>query len=111
MLDKRSVQLAPLYDLLSYAAYWDGSAPLDSSMSIGGEYWLNKISAAKLETAGAVFGVEKAEAAEIVETTRKGVLSAFDTARTEMSDRLGAVGLDVADDLMRGLRELPLVIG
>lgn len=110
MLDQRSVRLAPLYDLLSYAAYWDGSAPLDSAMSIGGEYWLHKISPAMLAEAGATFGVEKAEAADIVETTRRRVYPAFESARAAFEGDHGTAGLGIADDLLRGLRLLPLVI-
>ncbi len=92
MLERRSVRLAPLYDLLSYAAYSDGSASIDSAMSVGGDYRLRRISAAKLERAGAMFGVDAAEAAEIVDTTRKGLRPA------------------VADELLLGLRKLPLAL-
>lgn len=110
MLDQRSVRLAPLYDLLSYAAYWDGSVPLDSAMSVGGEYWLSKISPARLEEAGAMFGVERSDAAEIVDTTRKRVHPAFESARAALEDDLGKAEIGIADDLLRGLRRLPLVI-
>jgi serine/threonine-protein kinase HipA len=109
MLEQRSVRLAPLYDLLSYAAYWDGSVRIDSAMSIGGEYRLGGISSTKLEQAGAMFGVDRAEAAEIVDTTRKGVYPAFESARAAVEMR-GTSAVAVADELLRGLRMLPLVI-
>lgn len=50
-----------------------GSASIDSAMSIGGEYRLGRISSAKLEQAGALFGVDRAEAADIVDATRRGI--------------------------------------
>ena len=108
MLEQRSVRLAPLYDLLSYAAYWDGSTPLDSSMSIGGEYRLGRISSMKLEQAGAMFGIDRAEAAEIVDATRSGVYPAFESARATVEVH-GTSALAVADELLGGLRKLPLV--
>ncbi|SDU85372.1 type II toxin-antitoxin system HipA family toxin [Jiangella alkaliphila] len=110
MLEQRSVRLAPLYDLLSYAAYWDGSARLDSAMSVGGEYRLRSISAAKLEQAGAMFGVDRAEAAEIVDTTRKGLYPAFESARAAVERVRGTSALAVADELLFGLRRLPLAV-
>lgn len=109
MLEQRSVRLAPLYDLLSYAAYWDGSVRIDSAMSIGGAYRLGRISSAKLEQAGALFGIDKTESAEIVDMTRKGVYSAFESARATIEVH-GRSALAVADELMRGLRKLPLVV-
>lgn len=109
MLARRSVRLAPLYDLLSYAAYWDGSALIDSAMSVGGEYRLSRISATKLEQAGAMFGIDRDEAAEIVDTTRKGVYTAFESARATIGVH-GRSALAVADELLHGLRKLPLVI-
>jgi serine/threonine-protein kinase HipA len=109
MLEQRSVRLAPLYDLLSYAAYWDGTVRIDSAMSIGGEYRLGGISSTKLEQAGALFGLDSAEAAEIVDATRKGVYPAFESARATVEVH-GGSALTVGDELLRGLRKLPLVV-
>lgn len=108
MLDRRSVRLAPLYDLLSYAAYWDGSARIESAMSIGGEYSLARISPAGLERTGALFGIGQEAAAEIVRVTRAGIYSAFESARPSVEVH-GRSARAVADDLLRGLRALPLV--
>lgn len=110
MLEQRSVRLAPLYDLLSYAPCWDGSARLDSAMSVGGEYRIRSISLAKLEQAGAMFGVDRAEAAEIVDTTRKGLRPAFESARAAVEQVHGKSALAVADELLRGMRALPLAV-
>jgi serine/threonine-protein kinase HipA len=109
MLDRRSVRLAPLYDLLSYAAYWDGSARIESAMSVGGEYSLARISAAKLEQAGALFGLGREGAAEIVRATRTRTYSAFESARSAIGVH-EKIAVAVADDLLRGLRALPLVV-
>jgi serine/threonine-protein kinase HipA len=109
MLEQRSVRLAPLYDLLSYAAYWDGLAHLDSAMSVAGEYQLNRISPAKLEQTGTKFGIDRGTAAEIVDATRKGVYTAFESARATVEAH-GDPALAVADELLRGLRKLPLVV-
>lgn len=109
MLERRSVQLAPLYDLLSYAAYWDGSTSIDSAMSIGGEYRLSNTLSTKLEQAGDMFGIDKADAAEIIDATRRGVYSAFEAARATVEVH-GGSALAVADELLIGLRKLPLVL-
>ena len=110
MLDGRSARLAPLYDLLSYAAYWDGVARLESAMNVGGEYSLSRISVASLELAGKRFGVEMETAAEIVNGVRVGALHAFESARLLIESH-GSAALDVADALLGGLRKLPLMIG
>lgn len=108
MLRGRSVRLAPLYDLLIYAAYWDGSARLDSAMSIGREYALWNISRSSLERSGKQFGVDAETAADIVNTVRIGAANAFESTRP-MIDRHGNAALDIADALLSGLRKLPLV--
>lgn len=107
MLDGESVSLAPLYDLVSYAPYWDGRARLDSAMSVGGEYALAKISVEQLTAAGKQFGLGR-EAAEIVDDTRSGMLRAFESA-VEHLPRLSRDEMTVVDDVLRGLKALPLV--
>lgn len=57
MLNGETVQLAPLYDLVAYAPYWNGVARLNSAMNVDGEYALSRISAAKLVAAGKQFGL------------------------------------------------------
>lgn len=107
MLDGASVSLAPLYDLASYAAYWDGEARLDSAMNVGGEYSLHRIGVESLVAVGKQFGVTS-DAATIVNDVRTGLLDAFESARACVDGRSSDV-LGVADDLMSGLRLLPLV--
>ncbi len=107
LLSGPSVRLAPLYDLASYAAYWDGEARLNSAMNVGGEYGLEHIGETMLIAAGQQFGVGS-EAREIVEGVRAGMLEAFESACAELED-LGSEVREVAGDLLRGLRRLPLL--
>lgn len=107
MLDGRSVRLAPLYDLLSYAGYWDGSSRIDSAMSVDGEYAFDRISTRGLVRAGARFGVDDQEAVEIVEFTRRGMVEAFEAARVSVAG-YDAEARSIADDVLRGVRRLPL---
>lgn len=109
ILDGRSVKLAPLYDLLTYAAYWDGTAQIESAMSIGGEYAFAKISVADLQEAGKQFGVDREAAGEMVNFVRRGVMEAFESARPVVETH-GGTASEIADELLNGLRTLPLVI-
>lgn len=109
MLDGAAVRLAPLYDLATYAAYWDGKARLDSAMNVGGEYALARIGAAQLAAAGNQFGVPPAAAADIVDGVRRGLLEAFESARAAIEAQ-GKGARDVADALISGVRALPLVL-
>lgn len=108
LLDGSAVRLAPLYDLLTYAGYWDGQGRLASAMSVDGEYALDRITAAGLARVGAQFGVAPAAAASIVETTRQGVADAFELASAEVISRAPEAEAVVAR-VLSGLRELPLV--
>lgn len=107
MLHGESVRLAPLYDLVSYAPYWDGSAHLDTAMSVGGEYALARISVQKLVEAGKQFGVGP-EAEDLVHAMRVGMMDAFATARAQLHSSAREVK-KVADELMNGLKWMPLV--
>lgn len=108
LLDGASVRLAPLYDLATYAPYWDGIARLDSAMNVSGEYSLNRIGVDMLVSAGRQFGVTS-DAAGIVDETRRGIREAFESARASLNDRSAGV-LKVADELLSGLLRLPLVV-
>lgn len=108
LLDGRSVTLAPLYDLLTFAGYWDGHALIDSAMSVGGEYAFQRISADALVREGTRFGYTADEAADLVTGVRRGVVEAFETARESLTG-LGPDTIAVADDVVRGVRNLPLV--
>lgn len=108
LLDGPSVRLAPLYDLASYAAYWDGRVRLNSAMSVGGEYGLEHIGIEALVAAGQKLSVGS-DAREIVETTRARMLGAFESARAEL-EALGPEVREVAAGLLRGLRLFPLLM-
>lgn len=108
LLAGRSARLAPLYDLLTYAAYWNGVSRIDSAMSVAGEYAFARISLARLIEAGRQFGVDADTAGEIVNTVRNGVMVAFESARP-LIERHGGAALEIADDLLGGLRNLPFV--
>jgi serine/threonine-protein kinase HipA len=107
LLEANTVALAPLYDLVSYAAYWDGERAVYSAMSIDGEYSLNKISRDALVTTGGAFGVG-GEAEEIVTRTVSGALEAFALAREEVVSHFPEAKA-VADVLVNNLARLPLI--
>ncbi len=107
LLNGNSVQLAPLYDLVSYAAYWDGASPIYSSMSIDGEYSLQKISQSQLISSGKLFGLE-AEAEEIVLETAAGMVGAFSDSRDELLNGYPEAR-SIADTLVFHVERLPLV--
>lgn len=108
MLQGERVSLAPLYDLISYAPYWDGRSALNLAMSVAGDYALTKVSASTLISLGKQFGVAD-EAAEIVDAARRGMVSAFESAIAGLS-HTAEVDETIVDDTMRGLTLLPLVI-
>ena len=110
MLRGRSVRLAPLYDLLTYAAYWDGSAIISSAMSVEGEYALDRISVAGLVRTGSRFGVPPNDASSVVDEIRSGLVEAFEAARASMADfTLAPDAVAVMDAALAGVRRLPLV--
>jgi serine/threonine-protein kinase HipA len=108
MLNAETVRLAPLYDLVTYAPYWDGETRLNSAMNVDGEYALSRISVAKLVAAGKQFGLA-GEAEDIVQSIRTGMLDAFEVARTSI-DSNGPDAARLADELMAGLIKMPLVL-
>ncbi|WP_375388683.1 HipA domain-containing protein [uncultured Amnibacterium sp.] len=108
LLHRRRVELAPLYDLLSYAAYWNGDDRLDSAMQVGGEYSLGRISVAGLVASGRRFGIGGDDAEAIVEETRRSMVDGF--ARS--AALLGAIDDEagrIAEELVAGVARLPLV--
>ncbi len=109
MLHGRSVRLAPLYDLLTYAAYWDGRSRIHSAMSVRGEYALQQISVKSLAELGTSFGVPQSQAEDVVDTVRRRMLGAFESALDEIAHR-DVAAMRVSDDVLRGLMRLPLVI-
>jgi serine/threonine-protein kinase HipA len=107
LLDGMHVRLAPLYDLASYAGYWNRQSGIEVAMSIGGEYRLSHMSTGKLVGEARRFGLASDAAEAIVESTRHGMVEAFEAARAAIG-RLDSDGEAAADDLIRGVRELPL---
>ncbi len=108
LLNGRSARLAPLYDLLTYAGYWDGHQRLTSAMSVEGEYALDRITASGLERVGTRFGIAPEAAADIVEVTRRGMITAFESASAEAAAERPDVEA-VTADVLNGLRQLPLL--
>lgn len=108
LLHGPNVSLAPLYDLASYAPYWDGTSRIDSAMHVDGEYSLERISRSKLALLGPRFGLSIDKADETVAEVASGVVEAFESARTQVEAQ-GSKARAVADDLLRGLIKLPLV--
>lgn len=108
MLSGRSVRLAPLYDLLTYAGYWDGRARIQSAMSIDGEYAFDRISAAGLARLGPRFGVAADVAEAIVADVCSRMRLAFDAARERVAPLSPEARL-IADEVMAGIQHLPLV--
>lgn len=109
MLDGAAVKLAPLYDLATYAAYWDGQSSIESAMSVGGEYRFSRIGAADLGAAGKQFGVPADAADGLVQDARLRVVEAFESAYSAVESGDASVR-DVAAAVIRGVRNLPLVI-
>jgi serine/threonine-protein kinase HipA len=107
MLNGETVALAPLYDLVTYAPYWDGTARLDAAMSVDGEYALSRISRQKLVAAGKQFGLGS-EAEHIVDSTRAGIIDAFESAIVALDESSSEVRV-IVDDLMKGIKQMPLV--
>lgn len=107
MLNGDRVELAPLYDLLTYAPYWNGKARLNAAMSVDGVYALSRISSQKLVAAGKQFGLGS-EAEHIVESMRTGMVDAFAEAVAALNDSSREVRA-IVDDLMKGIRQMPLI--
>jgi serine/threonine-protein kinase HipA len=107
LLRGNSVTLAPLYDLVSFAAYWDGQSRIYSAMSIEGEYSIEKISPTQLITTGKLFGLDD-EAESIVEEAMSGMLGAFSDSRDELLD-VYPEARPTADAMVRNVEKLPLV--
>jgi serine/threonine-protein kinase HipA len=108
ILEGNQVRLAPLYDLVTYAGYWDGESTLMSAMSVGGKYALEQISSGMLVEAGWRLGLES-EASEIVDSLREQVGGVFDKVLGEIAtDRPG--GGSFLRRLGERFHALPLVV-
>lgn len=108
LLDRRAVQVAPLYDLATYAPYWDGESGIDLAMSVKGEYRLQRISRQMLASTGRQFGVEAEAAEDIVRHFCRNTLEAFAAAKDELQSWMGTLP-KVADDTVANARKLPLL--
>ncbi|MDZ4091692.1 MAG: HipA domain-containing protein [Arthrobacter sp.] len=107
LLSGRRARLAPLYDLATYAPYWDGESGIDLAMSVKGEYRLQRINSKMLVTAGVPFGVAEDRADAIVGHFRQHVVEAFDSAAEDLSGWMDSLP-KVADDTTANIRKLPL---
>lgn len=108
LLHGNNVSLAPLYDLATYAPYWNGMSRIDSAMNVGGEYSLERISRLNLAGLGAKFGLSIEQANEIVTEVSTGMVPAFESARMHLEAQ-GRQASAVADEVLSGLVKLPLV--
>lgn len=107
MLDHDRVELAPLYDLATYAPYRRGDEPLYLPMNANGKYRADAIMSRDLEAVGAKLRLRPDDASEIVEHIRDGAVAAFESARAEV-DAQGADGRKAADDVVAAVATLPL---
>ncbi len=108
LLSGSRVQLAPLYDLATFAPYWDGESSIDLAMSVKGEYRLQRISRQMLISTSTQFGVATDVAEGIVEHYCAQMVEAFDKAKDELQKHMGVLP-GVADDVTAKIRLLPLV--
>ncbi|MDO6149056.1 type II toxin-antitoxin system HipA family toxin [Paenarthrobacter aurescens] len=108
LLNGSRAQLSPLYDLATYAPYWDAASNIDLAMSVKGEYTLQKISKQMLVSTGTQFGVDAEAAREIVEHYCGGIVEAFEAAGEELKSQLGSLP-KVAEDTLTKVQLLPLV--
>ncbi|MGP0223660.1 type II toxin-antitoxin system HipA family toxin [Paenarthrobacter sp. NCHU4564] len=108
LLKSSSVHLAPLYDLATYAPYWDGESGIDLAMSVRGEYRLQKISRQALISTGTQFGVARDAAESIVEHYCGQMVEAFDAAKEELQKHMGPLP-GIADHVTEKIRRIPLV--
>lgn len=108
LLNGNRAQLSPLYDLATYAPYWDEDSSIDLAMSVKGEYRLQKISKQMLISTSTQFGVEADAAQSIVEHYCGGMVEAFEAAREELKSQLGSLP-KIAVDTVAKVQLLPLV--
>ncbi|YCH07154.1 HipA domain-containing protein [Arthrobacter sp. alpha11c] len=108
LLQGSEVQIAPLYDLATYAPYWEGESTIDLAMSVKGEYRLQKISRQMLVSTASQFGVTPDVAEEIVGNYCGQLAEAFDAAKDELKNHMGRLP-KVADDAVANVRKLPLI--
>jgi hypothetical protein len=76
-------------------------------MSVAGEYRLARIGTPELVTVGRQFGVAADAAAQVVDDTRCGLITAFESAHASVELR-DTTAREVADSVLRGVRRLPL---
>ncbi|QSZ52516.1 type II toxin-antitoxin system HipA family toxin [Paenarthrobacter sp. AT5] len=109
LLHGEEVRFAPLYDLATYAPYWDGESSINLAMSVKGEYRLQRISKQMLVATGAQFGVPSDAAESVVVHYCEQMIDAFDAAKEELLRELGSLP-DIAEEVTARVRLLPLVV-
>ena len=109
LLQGETVQLAPLYDLATYAPYRaDGDVVL-LPMNVDGQYQSDSISSADLERAGARLRISRDEAVDIVQRTRTGMITAFEKSRDAITVSNPALTV-TANAVLESVRKLPLCL-
>ena len=108
LLNGNRAKLSPLYDLATYAPYWDGDSSIDLAMSVKGEYRLQRISKQMLASTSVQFGVGADAARDIIDHYCGGIVEAFEAAREELKSQLGSLP-KIADDTIAKVQRLPLV--
>ena len=108
LLSGSRVTLAPLYDLVTYAGYWDRESPVLMAMSIDKEYRLGHISPSALAAEGERFGWGE-DGHDLVHSMRERVGPLFEqvgeTLREEKPDAAAFI-----EGLITGVQQLPLVL-
>ncbi|MBO9626607.1 MAG: HipA domain-containing protein [Microbacterium sp.] len=87
LLDQNRVALAPLYDLVSAALYYDAdksSRKLRPSMWVGGERSFERVTPDSLAAEGVRLGLKRDEAAEVVATILSGAADALLSAASDV---------------------------
>jgi len=107
MLSGSRVTLAPLYDLVTFAGYWDGQSPITMAMSIEGEYRADRISPSSLASGAARFGWGD-ESAGLVDSLRRGVAPAFEQWGTQLIITSPETA-EFVERVVHRVRQLPLV--
>lgn len=94
------MRLAPLYDLGSNILY-DGSSPVASAVTLGGERLIDRIGRGELLKAARTLRVDLDFAADRIDHIRHGVANAYDAARADLPADLP--GREYADRVVDGI--------
>jgi serine/threonine-protein kinase HipA len=99
---REQMRLAPHYDLGSNVLY-QGSQPVESAVTLGGERRVDKIGRAQFEKVARALRIDVGEAADCVEQITSGVADAFVAARHDLL--ADTDGLQYADRVVDAVSE------